>query len=106
MIASGLAGLAVLVLLRRGSRRYARPLAIAAVVAVVWGWGVAQYPYLLPTSLTIADAAAPSDTLTGVLIVFGAAIVLVIPSILLLYTLAQRSMVEEGSAPAAEPGQS
>jgi cytochrome d ubiquinol oxidase subunit II len=103
VIASGLAGLAVLVLLRRRSRRYARPLAIVAVVAVVWGWGVAQYPYLLPTQLTIADAAAPSDTLTGILIVFGAAVVLVIPSIVLLYTLAQRSMIEEGPAPGADP---
>jgi cytochrome bd ubiquinol oxidase subunit II len=103
VIASGLAGLAVLVLLRRRARRYARPLAIVAVVAVVWGWGVAQYPYLLPTQLTIADAAAPSDTLTGVLIVFGAAVVLVIPSIVLLYTLAQRSLIEEAPAPGAEP---
>jgi cytochrome d ubiquinol oxidase subunit II len=103
VIISGLAGLAVLVLLRRGSRRYVRPLAIVAVVAVVWGWGVAQYPYLLPTQLTIADAAAPSDTLTGVLIVFGAAVVLVIPSIVLLFTLAQRSLIEEGPAPGAEP---
>ena len=24
------------------------PLAVGAVVAVIWGWGVAQYPYLLP----------------------------------------------------------
>jgi cytochrome bd ubiquinol oxidase subunit II len=103
VIASGLAGLAVLVLLRRRARRYARPLAIIAVVAVVWGWAVAQYPYLLPTSLTISDAAAPSDTLTALLIVFGIAVVLVIPSIVLLYTLAQRSMVEETPAPEATP---
>ena len=37
-----------LVLLRRGARRGVRPLAVGAVVAVIWGWGVAQYPYLLP----------------------------------------------------------
>ena len=64
VILSALCGLAVLVLLRRGARRGARALAVAAVVAVVWGWGVAQYPYLLPTKLTIAEAAAPSETLT------------------------------------------
>jgi cytochrome d ubiquinol oxidase subunit II len=103
VIVSGLAGLAVLVLLRRGAQRYARPLAIVAVVAVVWGWGVAQYPYLLPTQLSISAAAAPSDMLTAVLIVFGAAVVLVIPSIVLLYSLAQRSMVEEGPAPTPAP---
>ena len=35
-----------------------------AVAAVIWGWGVAQHPYLLPQTLTISDAAAPSATLT------------------------------------------
>ena len=50
----------MLVLLRRGARRGARPLAVGAVVAVIWGWAVAQHPYLLPTDLTIDQAAAPS----------------------------------------------
>ena len=66
---------------------------------MIWGWGVAQYPYLLPQKLTIADAAAPSATLTGVLIVFGVAVVLVLPAIALLYTLAQRNLIEETSRP-------
>ena len=103
VIASAVCGVAVLVLLQRGMRRGARPLAVGAVVAIVWGWGVAQFPYLLPQSLTISAGAAPSGTLTGVLIVFGVAIVLVIPSIALLYSLVQRSMVEEGSAPQGTP---
>ena len=67
----------------------------------MWGWGVAQHPYLLPQVLTIDQGAAPSATLTAVLIVFGAAVVLVLPSIGLLYTLAQRSMIEESAAPDA-----
>ena len=79
VIVSALCGAAVLVLLRRGARRGARPLAVGAVVAVVWGWGVAQHPYLLPQVLTIDDAAAPSATLTALLIVFGVAVVLVLP---------------------------
>jgi cytochrome d ubiquinol oxidase subunit II len=100
VILSGLCGAGVLVLLhRRGDSRGARPLAVGAVVAVVWGWGVAQHPYLLPQSLTIDAAAAPSSTLTTVLIVFGVAVVLVVPSIVLLYLLAQRSMIEEGESP-------
>jgi cytochrome bd ubiquinol oxidase subunit II len=99
VIVSGLCGLGVLVLLWRGAARGARPLAVGAVVAVVWGWGVAQYPYLLPEQLKIADAAAPDATLTAVLIVFGAAVVLVLPAIALLFTLAQRSMIEETAAP-------
>ena len=35
-------------LLRGGRRPRLRPLAVGAVVAVIWGWGVAQFPYLLP----------------------------------------------------------
>jgi cytochrome d ubiquinol oxidase subunit II len=99
VIVSLLCGIAVLVLLHRGARRGARPLAIGAVAAVIFGWGVAQNPYLLPKTLTIADAAAPTATLTGVLIVFGAAVVLVLPSIALLFTLAQRDLVGETSKP-------
>jgi cytochrome d ubiquinol oxidase subunit II len=95
VIVSALCGAAVPVLLVRGARRGARPLAVGAVVAVVWGWGVAQHPYLLPQVLTIDAGAAPSSTLTALLIVFGAAVVLVLPSIALLYTLAQRSLIEE-----------
>ncbi len=101
VILSVVCGAAVLVLLWRGVRRGVRPLAVAAVVAMVWGWGVAQHPYLLPQTLTIDAGAAPSATLTAVLIVFGAAVVLVVPSIALLFTLAQRSVIEEAPAPRA-----
>ncbi len=92
-------GIGVLALLRRGARRGARALAIGAVAAVIWGWGVAQWPYLLPETLTISDAASPGATLTGVLIVFGVAVAVVLPSIALLFTLVQRNMVEETSRP-------
>jgi cytochrome d ubiquinol oxidase subunit II len=104
VIVSVLCGAAVLVLLRRGTRRGARPFAVAAVAAVICGWGVAQHPYLLPKSLTISAAAAPSATLTSVLVVFGAAIVLVVPALALLFVLAQRSLIEEGERP--QPHQS
>jgi cytochrome bd ubiquinol oxidase subunit II len=56
---------------------------------------VAQYPYLLPETLTISAGAADSDTLTEVLIVFAVAVVLVLPALGLLYVLSQRSMLEE-----------
>jgi cytochrome d ubiquinol oxidase subunit II len=104
VIVSILCGGAVLALLGRGVRRGARPLAVGAVVAVVWGWGIAQHPYLLPQKLTIDAGAAPSATLGAVLIVFGVAVVVVLPSIALLYTLAQRDLVSEGDGPPASPG--
>jgi cytochrome bd ubiquinol oxidase subunit II len=74
--------------------RLMRPLAAGAVVGVIWGWGVAQFPYLLPTSLRIDQAAAPEPTLTIVFIVFAVAAVLVLPSLALLYTLSQRDLLE------------
>jgi len=95
VLASAAFGLGALVLLLRGERRGVRPLAVGAVVAVIWGWGVAQYPYLLPKSLKIADGAAASGTLTALLIVFGIAVVVVLPSLGLLFTLGQRSVLEE-----------
>ncbi len=94
-------GIGVLVLLHRGAHRGARPLAVGAVAAVIWGWAVAQYPYVLPEKLTISAAAAPSDTLTSLLIVFVIAVVVVLPSLGLLYTLAQRNLVSESSRPGA-----
>jgi cytochrome bd ubiquinol oxidase subunit II len=71
-----------------------RPLAAGAVIAVIWGWGVAQFPYLLPTSLRIDQAAAPEPTLNIVFIVFAIAAVLVLPSLGLLYVLSQRDLLE------------
>jgi cytochrome d ubiquinol oxidase subunit II len=109
VIASALCGLALLALLLRRStgrdvepgttnrstgRGLMRPLAAGAVVSVIWGWGVAQFPYLLPTSLRIDQAAAPDPTLVTIFIVFGAAAVLVLPSLALLYTLSQRDLLE------------
>ncbi|HEX6204185.1 MAG TPA: cytochrome d ubiquinol oxidase subunit II [Solirubrobacterales bacterium] len=94
VILSLLCGAAAIAVLVRGGRKPLRPLAGAAFVAVIWGWAVAQFPYLLPTSLRIDQAAAPDATLTVVLIVFGVAAVLVLPSLFLLFTLAQKDLLE------------
>ena len=99
VIASFACGVAVLLLLYRGAQRGARPLSVGAVIAVIWAWGIAQHPYLLPQVLTIGSAAAPSTTLTTVLIVFGIAVVVVLPSLGLLFTLVQRNVVEETERP-------
>jgi cytochrome d ubiquinol oxidase subunit II len=102
VVLSLVCGGAVLVLLLRGAPRGARPLAVGAVAAVIWAWGVAQHPYLLPQKVTIGAAAAPGSTLTGLLIVFGIAVLVVLPSIALLFTLVQRNLVEETSRPTVE----
>ena len=88
-------GLGALILLGRRVRHGVRPLAVGAMVAVIWGWGAAQYPYLLPETLTIEEAAGASETLTTVLVVFGLAVLVVLPALALLFTLDQRNMLEE-----------
>ncbi|HSR93968.1 MAG TPA: cytochrome d ubiquinol oxidase subunit II [Solirubrobacterales bacterium] len=95
VIVSILCGFGVLALLLGRARRGLRPLAAGAVIAVIWGWGVAQFPYLLPTSLKIGQAAAPGPTLDAVLIVFVIAAIVVLPSLGLLYWLSQRELLGE-----------
>jgi len=73
------------------------------VVAVIWAWAVAQHPYVLPPSLTVSGAAAPSATLKTLLGVFGIAVLVVLPSIGLLFTLVQRNLVAETSRPTRQP---
>jgi cytochrome d ubiquinol oxidase subunit II len=95
VLVSAACGVAVLVLLAIGRTRGTRVLAAAAVAAVVVAWGVAQWPYMLPETLTVEAAAGDPTTLAWVLVVFVVAIVLVIPSLFLLYVLDQRSRLEE-----------
>jgi cytochrome bd ubiquinol oxidase subunit II len=52
--------------------------------------GGAQYPYMLGTHLPIAVAAAPVPTLSALTVVAAVALVLVAPSIGLLFVLQQR----------------
>ncbi|AWW35909.1 cytochrome D ubiquinol oxidase subunit II [Streptomyces sp. AS58] len=90
LIISALCGLAALLLLRRGRPLVVRTLAAIAVAAVVAGWGVAQYPYLLGTHLTIGEGAAPTATLWVLFVVSCVAAALIVPSLFLLYTLQLR----------------
>ena len=94
VVAAGACGLAVLVLLTVGRPRGTRVIAAAGVAAVVWGWGVARYPVLLPgTGLTLTSASAPHATLVALIVVFGVAVVLVGPSFVLLFSLQGRRLL-------------
>jgi cytochrome d ubiquinol oxidase subunit II len=90
VLASVLCGLAALLLLPRAAPRLLQLLAVAAVVAVVAGWGVAQYPYLLGTHLPIGAGAAPTSTLWALTVVAAAALLVVVPAMALLFVLQQR----------------
>ena len=96
-------GVGALALLARQAPRGARLLAAASVAGVIASWGVAQWPYLLPESLTVSDAAAPHGTLTALLTAVGVAVVLVVPGFVLLYVLDQRQLLpDEGTEDAAD----
>ncbi|MCW2868756.1 cytochrome d ubiquinol oxidase subunit II [Actinacidiphila oryziradicis] len=90
LIISAVCGVAALLLLRSGRPPLVRTLAAAAIACVVAGWGVAQYPYLLGTHLTIDQAASPSATQWVLIAVSCVAAVLIAPSLVLLYTLSLR----------------
>jgi NADH dehydrogenase len=92
----------VIVLVAKGMVRGARGLAVGAVVAMLAAWGVAQSPYLLPTSLTIAAAAGAPHTLGWLVAMTALAFVTAVPALGLLFLLDQRSRLEEGAAVAGE----
>jgi cytochrome d ubiquinol oxidase subunit II len=92
--ASAVCGLAALALLRRAAPRLLQVLAVLAPATVIAGWGTAQYPYLLGTHLSIGEAAAPTATLVALTVVAALAVLLVVPSMGLLFALAQRGSLQ------------
>jgi len=94
VVASAVAGLAALVLLRQKRWAVARIAAVAAVASIVIGWGVGQYPDVLVDHATINEVAGARPTMVGLVVVFGIAAVTVIPSLLWLFALVQRSPAE------------
>lgn len=104
VILSAVCGAGAFVLLARDAARGARILAMVAVASVVFAWGVAQWPYLLPESLTVSSAASPVGTLVAVLVVVGLAAVIVIPGFVLLYVLDQRGLLPEEGVPDTAEG--
>jgi cytochrome bd ubiquinol oxidase subunit II len=69
------------------SRRYrvARVATAAQVIGILWGWALAQYPFIVPPALTIRDAAAPAVTLRLTAIVLAVGAVVLLPSLAYLF---------------------
>ena len=79
-------GLASLVVLWRRWYVLAPPVAAGTVALVIAGWGAAQYPYLILPSERIADVAAGHATLTSFLVALPIGALILVPSLLLLYS--------------------
>lgn len=95
VIVAGAAALATAWLLLRTPGTWLRVTAVGVVASAVIAWGMAQRPYLLPTSLTVADAAGAPSTLTWLAIVTLVALVLVVPAVVFLYWLDTHGGLEE-----------
>jgi cytochrome d ubiquinol oxidase subunit II len=67
--------------------RLARLSVAAQVVFVLWAWALGQWSYLVPPDLTIAGTAAPESTLGAWLVVVGAGMVLLVPSLIFLFAV-------------------
>lgn len=83
--------------------RIARAAVIAQVVLVLWAWAVGQWPYLVPPGLTIQSTAAPEGTLTAMLIVIVAGMVLLIPSLWLLFRVFKARNPASTASPLGSP---
>jgi cytochrome d ubiquinol oxidase subunit II len=90
IVISGVAGVATLILVANRRYGWARLAAALAVTAVIWGWGVGQYPYLLEGTVTIARGAGAPATLRAMLVSLAIGAVLLVPSLVALLVLAGR----------------
>ncbi|WP_338930580.1 cytochrome d ubiquinol oxidase subunit II [Streptomyces netropsis] len=95
VLLAAVCGLATVLLLLRRSFGWSRCTSVASVALTVGAWGFAQRPYVLPTSLTVAEAAGAAHTLRWLVIVTVVAIVLVGPAVVLLYRLDTMGELEE-----------
>ena len=80
-------------------RRYAvaRIAASAQVSLIVWGWALAQYPYLLPPGFVIREVASPTATLRLVAWTLAVGALVLLPSLWYLFRVFKAS-------PAHQPG--
>ncbi|MFD9030827.1 cytochrome d ubiquinol oxidase subunit II [Streptomyces sp. NPDC059567] len=95
VVLAGVAALTTAWLLLRTPSAWLRVTAVGVVASAVIAWGMAQRPYLIPTSLTVSDAAGAPATLTWLAIVTLVALVLVMPAVALLYWLDTHGELEE-----------
>ncbi|MEW2306030.1 cytochrome d ubiquinol oxidase subunit II [Streptomyces sp. NPDC006655] len=87
VIVAALATLATVWLLTRPSGAWSRVAAVGVVASSILAWGMAQRPYLVPTSLTVAEGAGAPTTLRWLGLVTLVAVVLVVPAVVFLYWL-------------------
>jgi cytochrome bd ubiquinol oxidase subunit II len=99
VIASAIAGGVTLWLVWAQRYELARFSAAAAVACVTVGWAFAQSPYLLPEQLTLERAAAGDATLIATLVGVGLGMLVLVPSLYLLYSLTLKGRLDQQFEP-------
>ena len=95
VIVCAVAGVVTMVLVWRSLFGLARASAALAVAAVIGGWAAAQEPVLLP-GLTVSQAAAGRATLIATIVGVAVGAVVLVPSLILLFSLFLRGRLDTG----------
>jgi cytochrome d ubiquinol oxidase subunit II len=99
VIGSAVAGGVTLWLVWSARYEVARFTAAAAVACVTIGWAFAQSPYLLPEHLTLDAAAASNATLVAMLVSVAVGMLVLVPSLYLLYSLTLKGRLDQQFEP-------
>lgn len=84
-LATGLSAVAAIGALIKRRYHVARIAAAAQVSLILWGWAAGQFPFVVPPTLTIQDAAAAPITLRLTLIAVIVGVLVVIPSLVYMF---------------------
>ncbi|HTI63845.1 MAG TPA: cytochrome d ubiquinol oxidase subunit II [Gemmatimonadaceae bacterium] len=84
-LCTGVAAIFALAALWLRRFRMARIATAAQVTLILWGWALAQYPFVVPTTLPIRQAAAPRITLELLVIGLAGGAVILVPSLRYLF---------------------
>jgi cytochrome d ubiquinol oxidase subunit II len=84
-VATGAAAIGAIAALWTRRYRAARVAAAAQTSLILWGWASSQYPFLIPDTLTIRQAAAPHVTLSLLLAGLAGGALILIPSLRYLF---------------------
>jgi len=98
-IAATIAGLGAIVALWTRRFQLARVAVGALAVLIIWGWLFAQYPFVIPPTMTVFDAASPPATLRAFVAAIAVGALVLIPSLWYLYGVFRRSHQPEPETP-------
>lgn len=87
VIVTMIIGLATAVTLFARHYSTARVLIVAEVAFMLGAWGLAQYPYIIPTNYTIGNSANAANVIMAVLISLTCGMIIVIPSLYYLFSV-------------------